>query len=379
MNLKNIKFVVIGAGLFGAVIAERIATVLKRKVLIIEKRSHIGGNCFSIFDKDTGIEYHKYGSHIFHTSIKRVWEYLNSFTAFSEYQHKVLTVHRNRIYQVPINLDTINRLYSLNLSPEDAKKFIKSETRKGKILKSDNFEDAAVSLIGRQLYNAFIKGYTIKQWGVDPKVLPSCIISRLPVRYNYNNNYFDDPWQGLPLRGYTELVNRIIKHKNIELRLKVDFFKLKSLIPQDCLIIYTGPLDRFFNYRYGQLEWRTLDFEKKIINAEDFQGVAVMNYADLSVPFTRIHEFRHLHPERKYLSKKTVTYKEYSRDAGKTDEPYYPVRSSKNIKILEKYLEDAKKCKNIIFGGRLGTYEYLDMDKTVNSAIETFENKISLR
>jgi UDP-galactopyranose mutase len=376
MELKKTKYLIVGAGFFGAVIAERIANDKNELVVVIDKRDHIGGNSYSKIDDETGIEYHKYGSHIFHTSNEKVWRYINRFCTFNNYRHKVLTTYRNKVYQMPINLDTINSFYGMNLKPFEAKEFLRSEIEKEKIEIPSNFEEKAISLMGRRLYEAFIKGYTIKQWGIDPKLLPSNIITRLPVRYDYNNYYFDDPWQGIPLEGYGSLFEKILKHKNIKVYLNTDFFTIRNLLSPNCCIVYTGPIDCFFDYKFGKLGWRTLSFEKEILSVDNFQGTTVMNYAESSIPFTRIHEFKHFHVERRYTQEKTIIFREYSKNLGPMDDPYYPINTERDKKIFEKYYEESKKIKNIIFGGRLGTYKYLDMDKAIESALKTYDEKI---
>ena len=357
---------VVGAGLFGSVVAERIASA-GCKVLVIEKRSHIGGNCWSEIDQDTGIECHKYGSHIFHTSNDAVWAYINSFTNFNEYRHTVWTTFKDKVYSLPINLATINSYYRLNLKAFEVDAFIEKERKKEFINNPNNLEEKAISLIGRPLYEAFIKGYTLKQWQQDPKNLPPDIITRLPVRYNYNNRYFNDKFEGIPLCGYGKLFERILDHSNITVQLGTDYLEVRDHF-DGILTLYTGPIDRFFGFKHGVLDWRTINFERKVHEIPDFQGCPVMNYADLDVPFTRIHEFKHYHSERK-STEATITFKEFSSIAGPEDEPYYPVETSRNIGLLELYQKCAQDLKNIWFGGRLGTYHYFDMDDTVATAL----------
>ncbi|MCK4796235.1 MAG: NAD(P)-binding protein, partial [Spirochaetes bacterium] len=286
MHLSNYKYIIIGSGFFGSVVAERIASQKHEKVLIIEKRNHIGGNSYSEIDKDTGIEVHKYGSHIFHTKSQKVWDYISNFMKLNNYRHKVLTVYKNKIYQMPINLSTINNFYNINLGSYEVSDFIKNEIDKENIKKPGNLEEKAISLIGRPLYEAFIKGYTKKQWETDPKKLPSDTITRLPFRSDYNSDYFDDFIQGIPIEGYTDIFKKILNHKNIELLLNTDYFIVREKIPKNSIVIYTGPIDRFFNYKYGELGWRTLDFESEIIDVDDYQGTAVMNYAEQDMKYT---------------------------------------------------------------------------------------------
>ena len=368
-------YLIVGAGLFGSVIAERIANELGRKVLIIDKRPHIGGNCYSLPDEETGIEYHQYGTHIFHTSSAKVWQYITRFTDFNGYHHQVLTTYRNRVYQMPINLETINDYYNLNLTPQEAREFIAKEIAKENYPKPANLEEVAVSSIGRPLYEAFIKGYTIKQWNKDPKELPATIISRLPIRYNYCEDYFvDSRWQGIPLEGYTKIFERLHASENIHLELNCDYFENRDSFKAKGKIIFTGPIDRYFDYEYGNLEWRSLEFEKKVFEFEDFQGTSVMNNADTDCPYTRSHEYRHLHPERDYTKDKTLVF--YENSVRNDNEPYYPVNTIQNEEILAKYKHLGQKEKNLVLGGRLGDYAYYDMDKTILAALKCFEEQI---
>lgn len=375
MDFNSFKYVVAGSGLFGSVIAERIASVLNQKVLIVEKRDHIGGNCYAAIDETTGIEYHVYGTHIFHTDNPVVWKYINRFTAFNTYRHQVLTQHNNKIYQLPINLETINSFYHCNLKPFEVDGFMQSITAKENVELPVNFEQKAISLLGRDMYEAFIKGYTIKQWQVDPAELDASVFNRLPFRKNYNENYYYDKWQGIPIDGYTEMFNKILNHPLISVALKTDYFDIRNKLSNDTIVVYSGPIDRFFDYSFGRLEWRTLRFEKEIVPVEDYQGNAVINFADPEVPYTRIHEPRHLHPERKYTDKKTVIFKEYSlKDSG--DEPYYPLLTSSNKNMLQLYQSKAAQLQNTFISGRLGEYKYYDMDKTIERALHVFENNI---
>jgi UDP-galactopyranose mutase len=379
MNLKNLKYLVVGAGFFGSVIAERIAEDKGERVVVLDKRDHIGGASFSEMDRETGIEYHKYGSHIFHTSIKEVWNYINRFCCFNSYRHKVLTKYDEKVYQMPINLETINAFYGTNLKPPEAEDFIKSEIEKENIRNPKNLEEKAISLIGRPLYKAFIKGYTSKHWGTDPKNLPADIITRLPVRFNYKSDYFDDPWQGIPQRGYGELFKNLHAHQNIDVYLNTDFFDIRHLVPSSCCVIYTGRLDQFFDFKYGILNWRTLKFEREIYQIADFQGTSVMNYAEASVPYTRTHEFKHLHEEREYSDKNTLVFREYAKELAAGDDPYYPVNTLEDKEMLSNYRQTTVALKNVIFGGRLAEYKYLNMDQTIASALNIYNEKIKPR
>jgi len=379
MNLDNLKYLVVGAGFFGSVIAERIAADNGERVVVIDKRDHIGGASFSEIDGETGIEYHKYGSHIFHTSMEEVWNYMNRFCSFNTYRHKVLTNYDKKIYQIPINLETINSFYGINLTPIEAEEFLRREINKENIVNPANLEDRAISLIGRPLYEAFIKGYTIKHWGTDPRKLPADIITRLPVRFNYKSDYFDDPWQGIPKQGYGELFRSLLAHQNIDLYLNTDYFEIRHLVPEACCIIYTGRLDQFFDYKHGVLGWRTLQFEREVYQVDDFQGTSVMNYAEASVPYTRTHEFKHLHEEREYPDKNTLVFREYAKDLTTGDDPYYPVNTLEDEEMLSKYRREALELNNVIFGGRLAEYQYLNMDQTIASALKIYNEEIKLR
>lgn len=374
MNLSGLKYLIVGSGFFGSVLAERIANELKENVLVIEKRDHIGGNCFSVDEPDTGIHYHLYGTHIFHTPHERVWKYINKFTEFNSYFHQVLTVHKNKVYQMPVNLETINSFYNITLKPYEVEDFLRDEIKKENITHPKNFEEKAISMMGRPLYEAFIKGYTLKQWQKDPREMPESVLKRLPFRKNYNESYYNSRWQGIPLHGYGKIFEKLLESPRIDVKLNIDFFDIKDLIPPDTKIIYSGPIDRFFNYRYGKLEYRTLRFETEILPFEDYQGTSVMNYADVDVPFTRIHEPRHLHPERAdYPKDKTMIIREYSLLDDGTN-PFYPINDDRNQKLVMKYRDLSKTLDNVIISGRLGDYRYYDMHDTINHALDMFEN-----
>jgi len=368
--------IVVGAGLFGLTIAERIASQLSKKVAIIEKRDVIGGNAFSYFDDETGIEIHKYGSHLFHTSNERVWEYVNRFTTFTNYRHKVFTKHNGVIYSMPINLHTLSQFFGKDLSPAEARTLL-SNNDVVDTKDYENFEDKAIALIGRELYEAFFKSYTLKQWQVEPRDLSAEIFSRLPVRFNLNGDYFNDTHQGLPMHGYQKWFSRMIEHSNISPLLNTDYFQIRNELDlEQKIVIYTGPVDKYFDFCHGELSWRTLDFEFETVVEEDFQGTSVMNYADTPPLYTRIHEFRHLHPERKYASKQSIIAREFSRKANKSDEPYYPVNSHTDRERMKLYREEIAKERAVFFGGRLGSYQYLDMHMAIASALTMFENQL---
>ena len=297
--LPDCDLVVVGSGFFGLTVAERVASQLGRRVLVIERRDHLGGNAYSETEPSTGIEVHRYGAHLFHTSNLRVWQYANQFTTFTSYQHRVFTISKDRVYPMPINLATICEYFGSYLTPSQARALISEHAQEGVDRAPSNLEEKAVSLIGRPLYEAFVRGYTEKQWQTDPRELSADIISRLPVRYTFDNRYFNDRYEGLPTDGYTAWLHRMADHPLIEVLLNVDYFEVRDQIPAGMPVVYTGPLDRYFDYAEGDLGWRTLDFEQEVLDIGDFQGTSVMNYADSDVPWTRVHEFRHFHPERR--------------------------------------------------------------------------------
>jgi len=368
--------VVVGSGFFGLTVAERAATELGLDVLVLERRDHIGGNAYSAPDPETGIEVHVYGSHLFHTSNPRVWEYVNRFTAFTGYQHRVYTNHRGQVYPMPINLGTINQFFDAAYSPDEARRLVAKQAAEVPPGEARNLEEKAISLIGRPLYEAFIRGYTAKQWQTDPKELPAEIITRLPVRYTYDNRYFADSYEGLPVDGYTAWLERMVDHPNIEVRLDTDFFDHKESMVGQVPVVYTGPVDRYFDHVEGELGWRTLDFEREVVSTGDYQGTSVMNYADEAVPFTRIHEFRHFHSERDYPRDATVIMREFSRFADSGDEPYYPINTPEDRARLLAYRDLAKGETGVAFGGRLGSYKYLDMHMAIGSALSRWDNVI---
>lgn len=380
--MQDVDLVVVGSGLFGLTIAERAAAHGMR-VQIIEKRDHIGGNAYSEIEPETGIEIHKYGAHLFHTSNERVWEYVNRFTEFTKYEHRVYTTHKGEVFPLPIGLGTVNQFFKSALGPADARALIAKHSSEIPLSGARNLEEKAISLIGRPLYEAFIRDYTGKQWQTDPTDLPAEVISRLPVRFNYDNRYFNDSHEGLPVRGYANWLSRMAEHPNISVALSTDFLdtsqplnkaELVSRVP----VVYTGPIDRYFDFAEGHLGWRTLDFEQEVLPIRDFQGTPVMNYADASVPYTRIHEFRHFHPERtEYPAEKTVIVREFSRFASGDDEPYYPVNTKEDRAKLIRYRALQESETAVLFGGRLGTYQYLDMHMAIASALNMFDAKIS--
>ena len=369
---------VVGAGFFGLTIAERCADELGLRVAVIDRRSHIGGNAYSAPEPQTGIEVHQYGAHLFHTSNQRVWGYVNRFTEFTRYQHRVYTVHRGEVFPLPINLGTINQFFRVAMSPVQARALIAEQAAELDSREAANLEEKGISLIGRPLYEAFIRDYTAKQWQTDPHELPPGIISRLPVRYTYDNRYFNDTYEGLPTDGYTAWLTRMADHPNIEVRLETDFFDVADAYKGKVPIVYTGPVDEYFGNSQGRLSWRTVDLEQSVVDVDDFQGTSVVNANDEDVPYTRILEFKHFHPEREktHLPGKTVIVHEYSRFAEEDDEPYYPINTAEDREKLLKYRELAKAEPMVLFGGRLGTYKYLDMHMAIGSALSMYENKL---
>ncbi|WP_449283243.1 UDP-galactopyranose mutase [Leucobacter sp.] len=372
---------VVGSGFFGLTIAERAASAGKR-VVVIDRRSHIGGNAYSEAEPETGIEVHRYGAHLFHTSNETVWEYVNRFTEFTSYVHKVYSNFKGEVYPLPINLGTINQFFRAAYGPDEARALIAQQAEEFDTRSARNLEEKGISLIGRPLYEAFIRDYTSKQWQTPTTELPAEVISRLPVRYTYDNRYFNDTHEGLPVDGYTAWLERMADHPNIEVRLDTDFFDESQPLNKRATVgtvpvVYTGPVDRYFDYSEGELGWRTLDFEQEVLPTGDFQGTSVMNYAGSDVPYTRIHEFRHFHPEREYPADKTVIMREYSRFATRDDEPYYPVNTPEDRDRLLKYRELAAAEDRVLFGGRLGTYQYLDMHMAIGSALTMYNNKLA--
>jgi len=372
---RQFDLVVVGAGLFGLTVAERTASQLDRRVLLLDRRGHLGGTAYSELDPETGIEVHRHGAHLFHTSNRRVWDYVGQFSDFTNYQHAVWTVHAGRVFSLPINMATICSFFGRVMTPAEARALISDDGGCGE-LKCDNLEDKAISLVGRSLYEAFIRGYTKKQWQTDPRNLPASVITRLPVRYTYNNRFFNDTYEGLPVDGYSPWFARMAGHPNIKIELGVEYFDMRECISPDTPVVYTGPLDRYFNYELGSLTWRSHELEWETVPVGDYQGTAVMNYADEDVPYTRVHEFRHFHSERSYRADKTVIAREYSRYADHDHEPFYPVNTPEDRSLLAAYRGLARAERGVLFGGRLGTYQYLDMHMAVASALSMFDQHL---
>lgn len=371
------KILIVGAGLFGLTVAERISNGLKLPVKVVETRSHIGGNAYSEIEPRSGVEIHRFGPHIFHTSNKTVWDYVNRFTEFNDYRHHVYSVTQGKLFPMPISLVTISQFYESALGPREAELLLERDGR-GSFEAPTNLEEKAVNSFGWPIYEAFIKGYTRKQWQTDPRELPPETVARLPVRLDMNTRYFSDRWEGLPVDGYTTWFEKMIENPLVDVELETDFFAMGTDLSDWDLVVYTGPLDKFFGHKYGRLSWRSLDFEIEVMPSADFQGTSVVNYPDLETPFTRVVEYKHFYPERDYGADFSPIAREFSKPAQEGDEPYYPVNSAADRTILTKYREAAD-LPNVIFGGRLGSYMYLDMHMAIASALGVFENKIRPR
>lgn len=354
----------VGAGLSGAVIGRSLADA-GYQVRIIDTRAHIGGNCYTERDSETGVMVHSYGPHIFHTDDAEVWDYVNRFTRFMPYENRVKTTSQGAVYSLPVNLHTINQFYGKTMRPDEARAFIETQADTS-IDDPQNFEEQALRFVGRGLYEAFFKGYTQKQWGCDPTALPASILKRLPVRFSYNDNYFFHKFQGMPEEGYTPMIAAILDHPNISVELNTAFDPAMAGAAEH--VFYSGPLDGYFDYRLGRLGYRTLDFER-FTETGDYQGCAVMNYGDREVPWTRITEHKHFAPWESHEG--TVCYREFSRAAGPDDIPYYPIRMVEEKALLSDYVSLAEQTEGVTFVGRLGTYRYLDMDVTIREALDT--------
>ncbi len=373
--MQQIDAIVAGAGIWGCTVA-RVLAEKGRKVLVLEKRPHVGGNVRCETDFETGIEIHSYGSHIFHTHIDRVWDFVRRFVEFNGYQHKVLARHAGKTYFLPLGLTLVNQFYGLDLTPAELPAFIAAESGSGTRPRAPaNFEEQAISFIGKPLYDAFIREYTRKQWGTDPRNLSADIIKRLPVRASYDVNYFPDYRQGIPLTGYNSLFDRMLDHPNISVECNVDWLSWRSqhqITGRKPLTFYSGPIDALFGYKFGPLPWRSLRFERERVPMADFQGTSVVNYTDADVAFTRIHEFKHYHPEDASVmaAPSTIICREYPQTWKLGDEPYYPVDTPESRERLALYQSEAEKIPNLVVGGRLGEYKYYDIDRSVDRALE---------
>lgn len=360
-------YLIVGAGLYGAVFAHEM-TKAGKKCLVIDKRNHIAGNIFC--EEIEGINVHKYGAHIFHTSDRKIWEYINEFADFNHYINSPVAVYKDELYNLPFNMNTFSKMWNIK-TPKEAQDIIASQIADLEITEPKNLEEQALSLVGKDVYEKLVKHYTEKQWGRSCKELPAFIIKRLPLRFTYDNNYFSDPYQGIPKGGYTAIVEKMLEGS--EVLLNTDYFEYRKEHPDIAnKIVYTGQLDQFFDYRYGVLEYRSVRFETEVLDCPNYQGNAVVNYTGSEVPYTRIIEHKHFEFG---TQPKTVISKEYSSEWKKGDEPYYPVNNDKNEALVEKYREAAATEKNVIFGGRLGDYRYYDMDKVISAALDKAEKE----
>ncbi len=360
-------YLIVGAGFFGAVFAYEM-TARGKSCIVIDKRSHIGGNCYT--EKIKGINIHKYGAHIFHTSDREVWNYINCFTQFNNYVNSPLAIYKDELYNLPFNMNTFSKIWGIK-TPDEALEIIEKQIAEANIGEPRNLEEQALRLVGKDVYEKLVKGYTEKQWGRPCTELPTFIIRRLPLRFTYNNNYFNDFYQGIPVGGYTAIFEKLLK--GCEIRLNTDYAEFIAENPAIAKkTVYTGAIDEFFGYCYGKLEYRTIRFDTKIIEKENFQGNAVVNYTEAEIPYTRIIEHKHFEfgtqPE-------TVISYEYPTEWTEGSEPFYPINNDKNNKLYEKYRRLAESRSDIVFGGRLGQYKYYDMDKVIRKALEAVENE----
>lgn len=363
-------YLVVGSGLFGSVFAHEAAKKGK-KIKIIEKRNHVAGNIFT--ENISGINVHTYGAHIFHTSNKEIWNYVNQFAEFNSYINSPIANFKNELYNLPFNMNTFNKLWGV-ITPDEAKEMIEKQKAvlKGKV--PENLEEQAISLVGIDIYEKLIKGYTEKQWGRSCTELPAFIIKRLPVRFTFDNNYFNDTYQGIPIGGYTQIVEKMLDHPNIEVHLNTDFFAHKEQFENEAeKIVYTGMIDQYFDYQFGELEYRSLKFESEKLETDNYQGNAVVNYTSKEVPYTRIIEHKHFEFGEQ---EKTIITKEYSKEWEKGDEPYYPVNDHQNTERFNAYLNLSKEQDKVIFGGRLGMYKYYDMHMVINEALKMAGNEL---
>lgn len=366
--MKKYDYLIVGTGLFGAVFAHE-AVKKGKSCLVIDKRDHIGGNIYT--EEIEGINVHKYGAHIFHTSDKEVWDYVNVFTEFNQYINSPVAVYKDELYNLPFNMNTFSRMWNIK-TPDEAKRIIEEQKKELNIKEPQNLEEQALSLVGTDVYEKLIKGYTEKQWGRDCRELPAFIIKRLPLRFTYDNNYFSDRFQGIPIGGYTRIIEKLLEGSEVMTgTVYKDFIKENEGIADKT--IYTGMIDEFFDYKLGALQYRSVRFETEVLDTDNYQGNAVVNYTDREVPFTRVIEHKHFEYGKQ---EKTVISREYSSEWKKGDEPYYPVNDDKNSKLYEEYKKLARERKDIIFGGRLGMYKYFDMDKVIRASLELCEKEL---
>lgn len=366
---KKYDYLIVGAGLFGAIFAHE-ATKRGKTCLVIEKRNHFAGNIYTSLVE--GIHVHTYGAHIFHTSDEEVWQYINRFATFNRFTNSPLAVYKTELYHLPFNMNTFHEMWGV-ITPEEAKAKIAKQVEESKISNPQNLEEQAISLVGKDIYIKLIKGYTEKQWGRKATELPAFIIKRLPVRFTYNNDYFADTYQGIPLGGYTQIIEKMLE--GIEVRLNADFFiERDTYLNIADKIIFTGMIDQFFNYELGELEYRSLRFEHQTLPIENYQGNAVINYTEFEVPYTRIIEHKHFDDTG---TKKTVITREYPATWKRGDEPYYPMNDEKNNALYQEYVKLAKKTPHVIFGGRLGAYKYYDMHIVIKEALKTIKSEFN--
>jgi UDP-galactopyranose mutase len=366
------KVLVVGAGFSGAVLARELVDSLNCEVVMVEERSHVAGNCHTERDAETGIMEHIYGPHIFHTSNERVWKYVNRYVTMRPYNNRVKAHTEKGVFSLPVNLLTINQFFGKHFSPAEAESFIQS-IGEASINNPENFEEQALKFLGKDLYHNFFKGYTIKQWGTHPTNLPASILKRLPIRFNYDDNYYASQYQGIPEEGYTVMIQRILDHPNIEVHLNTGF--TKNMRDGYDHVFYSGPLDAYFDNSLGRLGYRTIYFERNVADTPDFQGNPVINYCSEKQPYTRIHEHKHFTPWEKH--DKTLYLVEYSKETEESDTPFYPKRLSKDKELLWQYREMAEKEDGVSFIGRLGTYRYLDMHQVIEESLCFAERVIS--
>ena len=369
--MKKSRYLMVGAGLSGAVIGREFAEQ-GHEVLVVDSREHVGGNCHTERDSNTGVMVHVYGPHIFHTDDEEIWQYVNRYANFLPYKNRVKSTSQGQVFSLPVNLHTINQFFGKTMRPDEAYEFITQEQADSSITDPQNFEEQALRFVGRDLYEAFFKGYTIKQWGCHPSELPASILKRLPVRFNYDDNYFFHKFQGMPENGYTDMISAILDHPLITVSLNTVFDR--SMSGAFDHVFYSGPLDGYFDCELGRLGYRTLEFERFTFEG-DYQGCAVMNFGEESVPFTRITEHKHFAPWETHTG--SVCYREFSRAAGPEDVPFYPIRQVKEKKLFGEYVDLANRSKNVTFVGRLGTYRYLDMDITIRESLNTARNALA--
>ncbi len=372
-NHDQYDFLIVGSGLSGSVFAYE-ATKKGKKCLVIDKRNHVGGNIYT--ENIEGINVHKYGAHVFHTSNKKIWDYMNNFAKFNNFVNSPIAVYKDEVYNLPFNMNTFSKMWGIR-TPEEAKFIIAKQIRdSGIVVAPENLEEQAISLVGKDIYQKLIKGYTEKQWGLDCKDLPAFIIRRLPVRFTYNNNYFNDSFQGIPIGGYTPIIEKMLEGTDVLLNTDFSEFKKNYSNIAD-RIVYTGGIDEYYNYCYGKLDYRSLRFETEILDTDNYQGNAVVNYTEKEIPYTRIIEHKHFESG---TQPKTVITKEYPvKFDCNTNEPYYPVNNSKNMELYKKYEALSVKEPNVIFCGRLGQYKYFDMDKVIENTLEIVARTLQIK